>query len=476
MTLTNRVSAFFLGWLGLALIGFAAAVYLSARADLHRQIDDQERQTADRLQSTLDMLVAAAEIHRDGVEWEAHERTLPRGDIANGVIWLVQLPNGKIIDRSRPMRVDWLAVATDDSANDTAGSTWRVARRHLTPGAPQVQPPEHRVLVDEPASVIIYNSLDLVTAVPWTSIRNDLPRLAWLLTGLTASLWLTAAFVGRWLCRRTLRPVSEMAAAAANLSAADPAERLHVRPTGDELEGLGNAFNGALARLEEAFVRQARFTGDASHQLRTPLASMLGKVEVALRRERDEASYRDTLSSVADEIRHLNRLTEALLFLARADAEAGLPNLADMDLAEWMSTFLGEWQSAHKASRVELIVEGSAPRVRAHSELLGQLVDNLLDNAIKYGPVGKPIVVRVRQSDGAVELSVEDAGPGIAAEDLPHVFDPFFRSASARAAGVRGVGLGLSVARRIAEAIGACLTAESQLGQGSRFIVQFQTF
>jgi two-component system, OmpR family, sensor kinase len=471
MTLTARVSAFFLGWLGLALVGFAAAVYLSARADLHRQIDERDRRIADRLQGTLDTLVAAAEIHRDGVEWEAHERTLPRG--GDGAIWVVEIPDGPVIDRSLPISVHWLLAPDGDTATDPSGSQWRVAQRRLTPGAPQVRPPDNRALADEPAGLVKYAALELIAAVQVTPIRNNLDQLAWLLAGLTVGLWLTAAVVGRWLCRRTLAPVSEMAAAARNLSPADPGERLAVSPTGDELEHLGRAFNGALERLEEAFERQRRFTGDASHQLRTPLAAMLGQVEVALRRDRDATDYKDTLRSVADEIRHLHRLTESLLFLARADAEAGLPDLKAVELGAWVADHAGEWRAAHPDAQLDVNVEGTIPPVRAHPELLAQLLDNLLDNAVKYGPPGGPIRVRVAPQNGAVELVVQDTGPGIAADDLPHVFEPFFRSAAARAAGVRGVGLGLSVARRIADAMGARLTAESEPGRGSRFVVRF---
>jgi two-component system OmpR family sensor kinase len=468
MTLTGRVSAFFLGWLGLALAGFSTAVYLIARADVHRQIDEQERRVNDRLQGTIETLVAAAEIHRDDLEWEAHERSLPRG--TGGSLWLVAVPNGPVIDRSGPGAGDWLRVDAE-TAEAPDGTAWRLARRRLTPAAPQVRPPAHQALVAEPAVAVTYKALDLVAAVPWAPVRNDLDRLAWLLAGLTAGLWLTAALVGRWLTRRTLAPVSEMAAAAADLSPADAGERLAVRPTGDELEHLGRAFNGALDRLEEAFERQRRFTGDASHQLRTPLATILGQVEVALRRDREPGEYRDTLRSVADEVRHLHRLTEALLFLARADAEAGLPDLVPINLSAWAAGHVARWRTANPAARVQVEAGETAPPVRAHPELLTQLVDNLLDNAVKYGR--GPVEVRVRPDGGAVELAVEDAGPGIAADDLPHVFDPFYRSAAARSAGVRGVGLGLAVARRIAEAMGATLTAESEPGRGSRFVVRF---
>jgi heavy metal sensor kinase len=458
MTLTTRVSAFFLGWLGLALAGFAVAVYQVQRANLYRQADD-------RLSATLDAVVAATESDEQGVEWEPHERTLPRG---GGVVWLVVDPSGRIIDRSGP-------VASDGFANLTTAadeSAWRVDRRRVDGRQAADRPPNNRVMTQAPLVVRKYHYLEFVAAVALGPIHDELNRLARSLAALAGGLWLVAVVVGRWLCRRTLAPVSEMAAAARTISPADPGERLHVHPTGDELEDLGRSLNGALARLEEAFDRQARFTGDAAHQLRTPLAAMLGQVEVALRRDRDPADYRDTLRAVADQARHLHRLTEGLLFLARADAEAGLPGLADVRLPEWLTDYLEAWRSAHPNVRVELTVDDQPASIRAHPELLAQLLDNLLDNAVKYGPAGGPVQVHVSTTDRGVDLIVADAGPGIAADDLPRVFEPFFRSPAAREAGIRGVGLGLSVARRIAEATGATLTAESAQGRGSRFVLR----
>jgi heavy metal sensor kinase len=473
MTLANRVSAFFLAWLGLSLVGFAAAIYLVARADSHRQIEDGDRRVTDRLEGTLDTLAAAADINPDGIEWEAEERTLPRGGTGpHAVLWLVAVPGGRVVDRSSPEAGDWMRTESDEAVSDPSGAHWRVDRRQLTIRTPRVGLPDNGAPANEPQRVIKYRALNLVAAAPVTPIPNNLDRLAWLLGGLTAGLWLSAAVLGRWLCRRTLAPVAEMAASARAIGPAVTGERLAVRPTGDELAELGRAFNGALDRLEEAFERQRRFTGDAAHQLRTPLATMLGQVEVALRRDREGSEYRITLGAVADEVRHLHRLTEALLFLARADAEAAHPDLSDLDLTAWATEHLGKWRTGHPDARVELATDTTAP-VRAHPELLAQLLDNLLDNAVKYSPAGSPVVVRVAARDGGTELAVEDSGPGIAAEDLPHVFDPFFRSAAARSAGIRGVGLGLAIARRIATAMGATLTAESTVARGSRLAVRF---
>jgi two-component system, OmpR family, sensor kinase len=467
VTLTARVSAFFLGWLGLALVGFAATVYLGARANLCRQ-------TEERLQSRLDTLLAATEVHADYVEWEPNERALPRsGNDSHEPVWLVGIPDGRVVDRSGPLAGDWLQTRPEGSAIDPSGLKWRLGRRQVTAGAPLGNPHDRQFMVGKSARFVKYHALDLVVAVPVSPVRDELNRLAWLLSGLTVGLWLTAAVLGRSLCRRTLAPVSEMAVAAREISPGETGERLTVRSTGDELEDLGRAFNDALGRLEEAFERQRRFTGDASHQLRTPLAAMLGQVEVALRRDRDVLEYRDTLRSVADEVRHLHRVTEALLFLARADADAALPDLRVLDLAGWANEHIGKWRTAHPDSHVHLDADRVLSPIRAHPELLAQLIDNLLDNAVKYGSAGGTIHVRIGMEGESVSLSVQDSGSGIALEDLPHVFDPFVRSAAARTAGVRGVGLGLSVARRIAEAMGARLTAESEPGRGSRFTVRF---
>src|SRR5262245_3559350 len=139
MTLTTRVSAFFLGWLGLSLAGFAVTIYLVACADLYRRADD-------RLAGTLDALVAAAEVDNDGVEWEPQERTLPRGQGHDAVIWIVAVPGTKVLDRSNPRAGDWLLAEPADSLTDPTGDPWRVARRRLDSRTPNLNRPPVRTL------------------------------------------------------------------------------------------------------------------------------------------------------------------------------------------------------------------------------------------------------------------------------------------------------------------------------------------
>jgi signal transduction histidine kinase len=249
--------------------------------------------------------------------------------------------------------------------------------------------------------------------------------------------------------------------------------RLPSPGTRDELEDFAGSFNGLLDRLSVALERQKQFTGQASHQLRTPLAALIAAIEVARRRRRTVEEHERVLDGLHDDAVRLWRVVEALLFLARADAEAGLPDLECLDLAAWASGHLRTWSGNERAADLRFEGrDGETPWSRAHPPLLGQLLDNLLENACKYSGPGTPIVVRAWCEPDAVALAVEDRGFGIPAEDLPRVFEPFYRAESARRLGRAGVGLGLAVARRIAASHGGTITAESEPGQGSRFVVR----
>jgi signal transduction histidine kinase len=269
-----------------------------------------------------------------------------------------------------------------------------------------------------------------------------------------------------------------MAGAAGAMTAADLGRRLPDPGTGDELDELGRAFNALLERLHEAFVRlneayerQRRFAGDASHQLRTPLAALLGQVQIARRRDRSPEEYRRVLDLVQEEGARLHQIVETLLFLAqpeRADLPTGV-----VDLAAWVPDHLRRWSDHPRAPDLHAeIAEDTPLGVRAHPALLAQLLDNLLENACKYSDPGTPVAVRVWRERGSVALGVEDRGCGLTAEDLSHVFEPFFRAEQARRASRSGVGLGLAVARRITATFGGKLDVQSEPGVGSLFVVR----
>jgi heavy metal sensor kinase len=445
VSLTTRMSAFFLLALAVVLVGFATSLYLLARSYLHRQAEE-------RLSAALDTLDAAVEREPDGLDWEPREHRLTLGQdaAADQVRWSVHEAGGPLVDHS--------ANLGSSEALPAGGDSWLMLRRSVE--APEVTAPaagKHRAL-----ELSVWLSLDPVAA----TLRSLLVALA----VLSLAVWLLAALLGRWVARRALAPVTRMAEAARAMTPADPGQRLPSPGTGDELDDLQLAFNDLLCRLHDAFERQRRFTGDASHQLRTPLAAMLGQVEVALRRPRPDTEYRETLAHVHAQAQHLRQIVESLLFLARADAEACVDALEVIDLREALTALAGRWSGHARAADLRTDVPAKGPlRTRTQPLLLGQLLDNLVDNAFKYSEPGTPVVVRLRRDGGALAIDVEDTGRGIAADDLPHIFEPFYRSPDSRRRGLPGVGLGLAMVQRIAAALGAEVAVKSDEGVGSRF-------
>jgi heavy metal sensor kinase len=478
MTLTTRLSVFFLGALAFVLVGFSVSLYLLAHLYLHRQVDE-------RLESALNTLTAAAEIRPDGVEWEPHERQLSLGreETANALAWMVRddqgypLPHSPVLvadDFLHRCSPDLVSGAPGQQVVSYEGRRWLVAQRRVDTSAAAARPeafwPEPP---DQNGNEQKYPALVFSAAVSLEPVSAQLRTLAAVLSGLSLGVWLVAVVLGRRLCRRALLPLTSMAEAARGMSAANLDQRLPAPRTQDELADLGQAFNELLARLQESFERQRRFTGDASHQLRTPLAAMLGQVEVALRRVRSTPEYRDILDRVHEQAVGLRRIVEMLLFLARADAESRAPQLEPVNLSAWLDQCRSRWSTHPRAK--DLRMECSAGEmlfVQAQPALLDQLVDNLLENACKYSPDDSPITLRLKRQGDSVLVSVEDAGWGIAPDDLLHVFEPFYRSAAARKRGIGGVGLGLAVARRIAVALGGSLDVESTVNEGSRFTLR----
>jgi signal transduction histidine kinase len=314
--------------------------------------------------------------------------------------------------------------------------------------------------------------LIFVTAWPLAPLQATLRTLLWTMIGLSALVWMLAAVAGRWLSRRALAPVTRMADAVRCITIDDLGERLPLPAIQDELHELTASFNGLLTRLQESFERQKRFTGEASHQLRTPLSGMLGQIEVALRRERLPEEYRHALETARAQAERMRGIVESLLFLTRADAEAALPNPEPFELTSWLEGHMAQWDGLPRRADLQYETRPRQPMwVSAHRALLEQAIDNLVDNACKYSDAGSPVALSLAREGARAVLTVQDRGCGISEEDLRHIFEPFFRSPEARRRGIGGVGLGLAVTARTVAAFGGRVEARSRLGEGSRFSI-----
>ena len=480
MSLATRLSAFFLIALALVLTGFSVSLYLLARTYLVRQFDE-------RLEQALDTLEASVDIEPGGLEWEPSDRRMTLGvDTGDSVVrWVVRDGAGVLVDRSAnsragPFPLGWMPQAWPrDPVDGTvfgAVDGWRLAGRQLRLEELLKQGRGHPN--DEPGYEVPYRVLVLVVGLSPAPVEAALNRLGMTLVLLSSGVWTAAAAIGRRLCLSALAPLNRMAKAATAMTADDLGRQLPTPGTRDELDELGQAFNDLLQRLHEAFdgmsaayEQQRRFAGDASHQLRTPLAALLGQVQVALRRDRSSEEYRHALELVRTEGTRLRQIVESLLFMAQP--EGTRPEPQRVDLASWVPDHLRRWSEHPRASDLRFETKAVPPLgVRVHEPLLAQLLDNLMENACKYSTPSTPIVVRVWRESESAFLSVEDRGCGLTAEEIKHVFDPFFRTEQARQDGQPGVGLGLAVAARIAATFGGSANVKSEPGVGSVFSVR----
>ncbi len=470
MRLSTRLSLYFLGTVAMILLGFSATLHGLASKYLHRQADE-------RLEAALNTLVAAAEVNADGVEWEPSERRLSFGrrTIEGQFHWVAADDRGRRIDGSTPTDVgpSWPDLMMIDphprKLNDPAGRPWRFMARRLEPSRPDGFVSPNPDQGSRSGDGTPHRSIVLGAAVSLSGVRETLRTLTLMLAALSVGTWTVALLVGGRLCRRALRPVTEMAQAAHAIAGDEVDERLPTPSSRDELAELGRAFNGLLDRRRESHERQRRFTGDASHQLRTPLTAMQGQVDLALRRPRSVEEYRRVLGVVQGKTRHLRRIVEALLFLARADAESQRPQLEPIELTGWLAEHLDAW-TGPRLDDLRREKDGSGPVwVRAHPTLLGELLDNLLDNACKYSEPGTPIIVEAGRDGDSARLVVADGGIGIERDSIAEIMNPFYRTPQARSRTSKGMGLGLSVASRIAGTFAGRLDVSSRPGAGSAF-------
>ena len=282
-----------------------------------------------------------------------------------------------------------------------------------------------------------------------------------------------ASLGGVFLAGRALSPIDRITRLARRTSAEDLSQRLNLRLPDDEVGRLARTFDEMIARLDGAFRRQRQFTADASHELRTPLTAIKGQVEVALSRPREAEAYREVLQVVNEETNRLIRMVGSLLTLARADAGQIPLSREVIDVSQLVSGAVEQVRPAAEQEGVAITVaQGPALTLRADEDLLLQLLLNLLDNAIKCTARGGRVDVGWRADGRRADLWVRDTGTGIAAEDLPYIFDRFYRVDKARSRAEGGTGLGLAISRWIAEAHGGSISVESEPGRGSAFTVR----
>jgi heavy metal sensor kinase len=310
----------------------------------------------------------------------------------------------------------------------------------------------------------------LVVATSLANTQEAVHRLLMLFVLGGPLALVAAAGGGWWLARKALRPVASMTEEAAEIGVHRLDERVAVPRTADELQRLALTLNAMLDRLQRGVAQERRFVSDASHELRTPLAIMRSEIEVSLRAPDLTGEAREVLESAQEETDRMARTVEDLLTLARIDEGQLQLVRSPFDLSELADDVVSAMRplAGRKDVRIEP-PDGETVVVDADRSRIEQVITNLVDNAVKYSSKGGTVRLGVRSAGSEGHLDVIDAGPGIPAEVLPHLFDRFFRVDEARTRGEGGSGLGLAICREIVEAHGGRIAATSEVGRGSVF-------
>jgi two-component system, OmpR family, heavy metal sensor histidine kinase CusS len=444
--------------LGIVLIVFGGAVYVAMRHALLARtdvaLDGELDEISEDVQAAKDWTKLSEQLKRRFARHEMYEFQVSQ---VNGQPFFQS-------DRLKPRRLRVPSVSS--SLKHLDFETVRLGTDNVSLGSLG----NLRVmsaLVSGPAGPVVVQ-----TATSIASIDQELAELLTILL-LAGPLALVCALGGGYMLARTaLAPVDRMVQTADQITATRLDQRIDITRTDDELGRLARTLNGMIARLERSFEEIRRFTADAAHELRTPIAVLRNEAEVALRKPREPEQYRLILEDQLEELERLSRLVERLLFLCREDAGLVPKSRELVRLDEVVKVVAEQMRVVAEQKALRLEAGRVVPcQVKGDADQLHRLLFNLLDNAIKFTPATGTVTVETTCVNAEVSLVITDSGVGIPTEHLPHVFKRFYRVDPARGWEVSGAGLGLAIARSIAEAHGGSIAMESTVGEGTRVIV-----
>jgi heavy metal sensor kinase len=288
--------------------------------------------------------------------------------------------------------------------------------------------------------------------------------------GIGALTLFSLFYLGWAMVTRAIKPINDISSTAAKISAGDLSQRINTAETESELGQLATVLNSTFARLEAAFAQQKQFASDAAHELRTPVSVILTQTQTALNREREAADYKQTVEACQRAAQRMRKLISALLELARLDAGQEQMKRLRFDFSKTVSDCVELIRPLADERGVKISLELPPLEIEGDSERLGLVITNFLTNAIQYNHDGGEVKVGTKLENGMAVLTVSDTGQGIPAEDLPRVFERFFRADKSRSSG--NAGLGLAISKAIITAHGGSIDVSSEENVGTTFTVR----
>ncbi len=441
-----RLTAWYTGILAVTFAAVGIGVWLAMRSSVYETVDKELRSRLGVMREYLHREAA----HREDIVDELSETAALA---PAGTRFRMADENGRWLYQS-PGTEKW-GAAPDPGALPARGRFETVSQNRRPIRVLSAAVPTGMIQIGIP----IDEFLEMLDGFTWTAL-------------IASPLLLIGASVGGyWMSRRALAPVEQIAQTAADIEARNLAKRLPLSGSGDELDHLSATLNGMFGRLESAFRRVTQFTADASHELRTPAAIIRTTAEVARRKPRTAAEYDAALDRILAESVRTTVLIDDLMLLARADSRVDDIAREPVPMGELVREACCGADALARAAGIELSTdELKECTVQGDPAALRRALLILVDNAIKYSKPGGSVEVRLDSPSGArstAVLEVRDNGIGIAPEDLPHIFERFYRVSKDRSRKVEGIGLGLSIAQTIAHQHGGELRIESTPGEGT---------
>ena len=306
------------------------------------------------------------------------------------------------------------------------------------------------------------------------AVQETLRNLKIFLFTAVPSVLILAALFARFMARRALKPISRIIDTAREIGQGQElSKRIPVLKIKDELGQLALTFNEMMNRLENSFAQMRQFSSDASHELRTPLTVLKGQNELVLSKQRKLEEYQEVISSNLEEINYMSKVLEDLFALSKSDENQVNLDCKPVDLRALVEEVCKHAEVLAEEKNMEIVIAFLEPaEVKGDEVRLRQMVWNVLQNGIKYTQRGGELKIALQNEDKFVLLSIQDTGIGIPEEDLPLIFNRFYRVDKARTRDEGGSGLGLSICKQIAEAHKGKIEVESKLGVGTRFKIR----
>jgi heavy metal sensor kinase len=454
----GRLTLFYVSVLAVALIIVGASIYVLLARSLYVRVDETLQAGVRIAMTSLANDLAEGQDYEDAARSTAAEQTSSEQMLAiydgNGELLAESGREDDLEIRLPPLE----AIPDGEDLLDTVLESDGDDRHRLAFRRVSISPVEYIVVV----------GADL------EPMDEELEFLRGILAYIVPIALLIAGIGGWFLARQTLSPVVAMADRARRIGVENLSERLPVGVRRDELAHLAETFNELLARLEASLIQQRQFMADASHELRTPVATTRTAASVALQQQhRDEREYRDTLEIVEQQAARLSRVVDDMFTLARADAGNYPMRMTPMYLDEVVDEVVRAARvvASTRSVSIEPMTVPSAA-FTGDEELIRRMLVNLIDNAVRHSPGGGTVRVDLDGTDGGYAIAVRDQGPGIPSEIRPHIFERFFRGdASRRSSAHDGAGLGLALARWIANAHGGDVILARSSPSGSTFVI-----